>query len=79
MASEVTETVLEMHFHSELMTTIRGTLGLAPKGSMNFFKYSPQNETFVGFDQAYVKTTLTADEFLRMLRDSASTRKLPAR
>lgn len=70
-AVEITETVLEMHFHAALMDCIRSTLGLAPTTSMHFFKYSPQNETFVGFDQAYARTTMSSDEFLAHLRQSA--------
>ena len=67
----ITETVLEMHFHRPIMDLIRETFGLGPNGQMNFYKWSPQKECFVGFDQAYVKTQLSDDEFFNFLRMSA--------
>lgn len=67
----ITETVLEMHFHRPIMDLIRETFGLGPNGQMNFYKWSPQKECFVGFDQAYVKTQLSDDEFFNLLRVSA--------
>jgi len=68
---EITETVLEMHYHKALMDLFRTTFGLGGQGELNFYKYSPQNETFVGFDQAYVKTDLGSAQFLSMMRDRA--------
>lgn len=67
------ETVLEMHYHKPLMDLFRDTFGLGPRGQMNFYKYSPQRECFVGFDQAYVKSDLSEDAFFSMLRNAAST------
>ncbi|MBK8594347.1 MAG: hypothetical protein IPN83_01950 [Holophagales bacterium] len=69
----VNETVLEMHYHKPLMDLFRTTFGVGPTGQINFFKYSPQREVFIGFDQAYVRTELTEDAFLRLLRTSADT------
>lgn len=43
------------------MELIRETVGLGADGHMNFYKWSPQKECFVGFDQAYVKTQLSDD------------------
>src|SRR5690242_4097659 len=68
----ITETVLEMHFHRPLMELIRETFGLGSDGQMNFYKWSPQKECFIGFDQAYVKTQLNDDAFFNLLRASAS-------
>jgi hypothetical protein len=68
----ITETVLEMHFHRPIMDLIRETFGLGPTGQMNFYKWSPQKECFVGFDQAYVKTQLGEDEFFDLLKESAA-------
>jgi hypothetical protein len=68
----ITETVLEMHFHRPLMELIREIFGLGANGQMNFYKWSPQKECFVGFDQAYVKTQLSDDAFFNLLRASAS-------
>lgn len=70
----ITETVLEMHYHKPLMDLFRETFGLGQTGSINFFKYSPQRECFIGFDQAYVKTELSEAEFFRMLRDAAASK-----
>jgi hypothetical protein len=67
----INETVLEMHYHRPLMDLFRTTFGVGPGGQINFFKYSPQKECFVGFDQAYVMTELGVDEFFNILRRSA--------
>lgn len=67
----INETVLEMHYHRPLMDLFRTTFGVGPGGQINFFKYSPQKECFVGFDQAYVMTDLGVDDFFNTLRRSA--------
>jgi hypothetical protein len=69
----INETVLEMHFHAPVMELIRKKLGLG-KGKFNFYKYSPQNECYVGFDQAYVKTDLSEKALLNKFK-TASIRK----
>jgi len=66
----INETVLEMHFHNALLNLMRTTLGLGT-GRFNFFKYSPQRECFVGFDQAFVKTDLSEEELFTQLRTDA--------
>ena len=66
----INETVLEMHFHHALMELFRNTLGLG-RGRFNFYKYSPQKECFVGFDQAFVKTDLSPEELFKVLKESA--------
>lgn len=53
------------------MDLFRSTYGLGPTGSIEFFKYSPQLERFVGFDQAYVRTELGEEELYRELREAA--------
>lgn len=68
----INETVLEMHFHSALLDVFRTTLGLGP-GAFNFYKYSPQRECFVGFDQAFVQTDLSEEALFQRLRLSAMT------
>ena len=67
----VNEATLEMHFHSALMDLFRSTYGLGPTGSIEFFKYSPGLERFVGFDQAYVRTELSEEELHRELCEAA--------
>jgi hypothetical protein len=76
----ITEATLEMHFHSALMDLFRSTFGLGANGQINFFKYSPQRECFIGFDQAYVKSTLGPDQFFSMLKGQALSNnyRLPA-
>jgi hypothetical protein len=68
-----------MHFHKPLMDLFRQKFGLGNGGKINFYKYSPQKEVFVGFDQAYAMTELSDDDFFQMLKESATTKsyKLP--
>jgi hypothetical protein len=68
----INEATLEMHFHAALMDLFRDTFGLGPGGSIEFFKYSPQLEKFVGFDQAYVKTEMTGEQLYDELETAAS-------
>ncbi len=68
----INEATLEMHFHAALMDLFRDTFGLGPKGSIEFFKYSPQLEKFVGFDQAFVKTEMSGEELYDELETAAS-------
>lgn len=75
----INEATLEMHFHSALMDLFRETYGLAPTGTIQFFKYSPQLERFVGFDQAYVRTELSEFELLQELRAAAVTNRYQLR
>lgn len=67
---KINETVLEMHFHHAILELFRNTLGLG-NGAFNFYKYSPQRECFVGFDQAFVKTDLSPDQLFQELKNSA--------
>ena len=67
---KINEAVLEMHFHHSILELFRNTLGLG-KGAFNFYKYSPQRECFVGFDQAFVKTDLSPDNLFQELKNSA--------
>lgn len=66
----INETILEMHFHSALLDLFRITLGLGA-GAFNFYKFSPQRECFVGFDQAYVTTDYSEDSLFHALKNSA--------
>lgn len=77
----ITETVLEMHYHRPLMDLIRETYGLGPAGKFNFYKYSPQREVYLGFDQAFAMTELSDADFFAQLKQSAMTTnyKLPSR
>jgi hypothetical protein len=68
----ITETVLEMHYHKPIMDLVRTRLGLGGHNGFNFYKYSPQNEAFIGFDQAYVKTHLSEEDFLSMLKKASN-------
>jgi len=56
------ETVLEMHYHRPLLELVQNTIGLGAEG-LQFYKYSPQREVFVGFDQAFVTSELTEEGF----------------
>lgn len=68
----INETVLEMHYHRPLMELISSALGLGA-GAFNFYKYSPQRECFVGFDQAFVRSDLSEQEMFNRLKSSALT------
>ncbi|MEC9491687.1 hypothetical protein [Flexistipes sp.] len=70
----INETVLEMHFHKPLMELFSSTLGLGA-GAFNFYKYSPQRECFVGFDQAFIRSDLSDQEMFEMLKSSATTNR----
>jgi hypothetical protein len=67
----ITETVLEMHYHRPLMDLFRQTYGLGSSGKINFYKYSPQREVFLGFDQAFAMTELTDYQFFEQMKSSA--------
>lgn len=66
----INETVLEMHFHRSLLELFRDTVGLG-NGNFNFYKYSPQRECFIGFDQAFVQTDLKEDDLFEQLQSDA--------
>jgi hypothetical protein len=72
MANQITETTLEMHFHRPLMEAIKACYGVGPNGHFSFYKYSPQKEKFIGFDQAYVRTELDDDKFYAEIEKAAS-------
>ena len=59
-----------MHYHRPLMELFLKTYGMGP-GKLNFFKYSPQREVFVGFDQAFAFTELTDAQFFEQLKTNA--------
>ncbi|MBR7793454.1 hypothetical protein KDM87_12680 [Undibacterium sp. FT147W] len=67
----ISETVLEMHYHQPLMKLIRETYGVGPTGKFSFFKYSPQKEVFLGFDQAYAMTEISDEDFFEQMKSSA--------
>lgn len=69
----ISETVLEMHYHRPLIDLFRDTYGLGPTGKFNFYKYSPQKEVFLGFDQAFAMTELTDAQFFQQMQTSAMT------
>ena len=60
-----------MHFHRPLMDLFRRERGLGINTGINFYKYSPQKEAFIGFDQAYAMSEQSDQEFYQELRDAA--------
>lgn len=68
------ETVFEMHFHRPLIDLFRRECGLGVNTAINFYKYSPQKEAFIGFDQAYAMSEQSDEEFYQELRDAAMNR-----
>lgn len=67
----INETVLEMHFHKPIMDLFRQVYGVGKSGQVKFYKYSPQKEVFIGFDQAYAMTELSDNDFFQMLKQSS--------
>lgn len=72
MATKITESTLEMHYHKALMDALKGCYGVGPKGQFSFYKYSPQKEKFIGFDQAYVRTEVDDYVFYNDIKKIAS-------
>ena len=72
MVNKITESTLEMHYHKALMDALKDCYGVGPKGQFSFFKYSPQKEKFIGFDQAYVRTEVDDDDFYNDIKKIAS-------
>jgi hypothetical protein len=68
------ETVFEMHFHRPLIDLFRRECGLGVNTAINFYKYSPQKEAFIGFDQAYAMSEQSDQEFYQELSDAAKNR-----
>ena len=68
------ETVFEMHFHRPLIDLFRRECGLGENTAINFYKYSPQKEAFIGFDQAYAMSEQSDQEFYQELREAAMNR-----
>ncbi|MGA2468014.1 MAG: hypothetical protein ABSH06_27175 [Thermodesulfobacteriota bacterium] len=63
----ITEALLEIHFHRAIVdyfTTIYGA------NFLRLLKPSPQQEAWVGFDQGWVRTSVTTGELLDHLKDA---------
>lgn len=54
------------------MDAFKACYGMAPNGHFSFYKYSPQKEKFIGFDQAYVRTELDDSDFYKDIKKIAS-------
>jgi hypothetical protein len=63
----ITEALLEMHFHSSLVELFSSTFG---KKFLRLLKPSPQNERWVGFDQGWIHTSLSMNEFFNDLKSA---------
>ena len=66
MHNPITEALLEMHFHQSMVDLFSSTYGL---NYLSLYKPSPQREAWVGFDQAWVRSEFSYDDFLRRLSD----------
>jgi len=64
------ETVLEMHYHRPLLELVHTTVGLE-SGGLQFYRYSPQREVFIGFEQAFVTSELPEEDFFQELKDAS--------
>lgn len=66
----ITEALLEMRFFQPLVEHFRALYG---GNFLTLLKPSPQQEAWVGFDQGWVRTTVTTDRLLQELRRSIQT------
>lgn len=67
MTDTICESLLEMHFHQAIVGHFAKVFGAK---FLKLIKPSARQEVWVGFDQAWVRTTKTRDEVLRELRDA---------
>jgi len=63
----ITEALIEMHFHKEMVNLFTSVFG---KNYLRILKPSPQNETWVGFDQGWVSTSLSMKDFFQDLKSN---------
>jgi hypothetical protein len=66
------EALLEMYF---LQSTLKELAAMYGKGSVKLIKPSPQDEKWIGIDQAWVSTSMTDDDFLKHLKSTVSAGK----
>lgn len=66
---DITETLLEMHFHRAIVKTFEETFGAK---FLRLLKPSTQSEVWVGFDQGWTHTTLTNADLFDQLKDTIS-------
>lgn len=64
MTFKVNESLLEMHFYEHLRKHYKEKYGLSIK---NIFKPSTQEEAWIGFDSAWIKTKYSKDVFRKKL------------
>lgn len=69
----VHESLLEMHFHHALVELFSNIFGAK---FLRLLKPSPQQECWVGFDQGWVNTTLSENEFYAKLKKSLITKEV---
>ncbi len=65
MTQEITESLLEMHYHRPMVRLFEEFFGARV---FRLIKPSTRTEAFVGFDQAWVKTELSQARFVAELR-----------
>jgi hypothetical protein len=63
----ITEALLEMRYSKPLVDHFKALYG---GGFLTLLKPSPQNETWVGFDQGWAKTTISSPALLQELRQT---------
>lgn len=65
--SEVTETLLEMHYFQVMKECFEAVFGLT---FLRMLKPSPQAEAWVGFDQGWAHTTISSQQLYSELKDA---------
>lgn len=67
MSEVITEALLEMHFHRALVERFTQQYGAR---FLKLLKPSPKQEAWVGFDQGWVRTSVTTSQLFSDLRDA---------
>ena len=72
MSTEVTEALLEMHFHRAILECFKDIYGA---NFLRLLKPSAQNEAWVGFDQGWSHTGLSNAQLLEELKQAVASGK----
>jgi len=67
MSREISEALLEMHFHKPLVEFFEHLHGAK---AIKLFKPTAQKENWVGFDQAWTRSNLTQEKLFEELKDA---------
>ncbi|MFS0596652.1 hypothetical protein AB1L16_07890 [Peribacillus frigoritolerans] len=72
--SEISEALLEMYYFHPIKDAIESVLG---KKINRIYKPSPQEEAWLGFDQAWVNDQISEEDFYEMIKERADKKSKP--